>query len=64
MTIQLTPTQVQKFEEWKKSFGILPNIGATGGHFGLEIIFTSIGEVIKGKSWDGNEIDLTDYENW
>ena len=64
MIIQLTPSQVQKFEEWKKSFSELPYIGATGGHFGLEIIFTSIGEVIIGKSWGGEKIDLTDYENW
>lgn len=65
MIIQLTASQVQKFELWKDTFSRpLPYLGATGGHFGLEIIFTSIGEVIKAKSWDGNELDLTDYENW
>lgn len=62
MQIELTETQTNKFIEWQKSFGeILPYIGATGGHFGLTIIFTSIGMVVKGISWDGKEIDLTEY---
>lgn len=64
MTIQLSDTQVRKFEEWKESFGKLPYIGATGGHFGLKVIFTSIGEVIYGTAWNGQEIDLTETENW
>lgn len=64
MTIQLTPTQVQRFEEWKNSFGELPNIGAMGGHFGLNIIFTSIGKVIYGVNWEDEKIDLTEYENF
>jgi len=64
MNIQLTEEQIKKYNDWKKSFGELPYIGATSGHFGLTIIFTSIGEIIKGKAWNGQEIDLTDYENW
>ncbi len=60
MTIKLNETQVNKFQEWQESFGELPNIGVTGGHFGLKIIFTSIGEVIYGTSWNGKEIDLTE----
>jgi hypothetical protein len=63
MTIKLNKDQVNKFKKWQKSFGKLPHIGATGGHFGLKIIFTSIGEVIYGISWDGKEIDLTDDED-
>lgn len=61
MTIELSDTQVRKFEEWKESFGELPHIGATGGHFGLKIIFTSIGEVIYGIAWNGEKIDLTEF---
>lgn len=57
----LNESQEKKFKNWQKLFGEeLPNIGATGGHFSLEIIYTSIGEVIYGKSWKGDKIDLTE----
>ena len=60
----LNAAQLQKFEKWKDEFGDLPYIGATGGHFGLKIIFTSLGAVIYGYSWNDKEIDLTDYDNF
>lgn len=60
MKIELSKNQIDKFQKWQESFGELPNIGATGGHFGLKIIFTSIGEVIHGVSWNNKEIDLTE----
>lgn len=61
ITIELSLSQTKKFHDWQKLFGEeLPNIGMTGGHFGLEIIFTSIGLVIYGKSWKGDKIDLTE----
>lgn len=57
----LNESQEKKFKNWQKLFGEeLPNIGATGGHFSIEIIYTSIGEVIYGKSWKGDKIDLTE----
>ena len=59
MIIELTDNQVKEFNEWQKSFEPLPYIGATGGHFGLKIIFTSLGDIITGTSWNGQEIDLT-----
>ena len=35
--VKLTETQEKKYNDWKKLFGSeLPNIGMTGGHFGLE----------------------------
>jgi len=64
MVIQLTPIQVQKFENWKSQFKPLPYLGATGGHFGLQITFTSIGNVVYGINWKGDKIDLTEYENF
>jgi hypothetical protein len=60
MLIELTDDEVKKFEEWKLSFGVLPDIGFTGGHFGLEIIFTSIGNIITAKAWNGEELLLTE----
>jgi hypothetical protein len=64
LTIELTQEQTNKFNTWKKTFKNKDYLGMVGGHFGLEIIFTSIGDIIKGKSWNGQEIDLTEYENW
>jgi len=62
LRIELSDTQKQKWSEWTSKFpSPLPYIGATGGHFGLKIIFTSIGLVIIGFAWNGEEIDLTEY---
>jgi len=63
MKIELSESQTKKYQDWTESFGELPHIGATGGHFGLKIIFTSIGEVIYGTAWNGRIIDLTEHEN-
>lgn len=64
MQIEISKDQLEKFENWKKSFVKLPYIGATGGHFGLNITFTSIGIVIFGRAWNGQKIDLTEYKNF
>lgn len=68
MTIELSDSQVKKYEDWKKYFDKLPYIGATGGHFGLNIIFTSIGQVIYGTYMQGEpeeqKIDLTEDKKW
>jgi len=64
MEIKISKEQLKKFENWKKSFGKLPYIGSTGGHFGLNITFTSIGIVIYGIAWNGQKIDLTEYKNF
>jgi len=60
LKIELSQSQMDKFNEWQKSFGELPDIGMTGGHFGLKVIFTSIGPVIFGISWNDKKIDLTE----
>ena len=60
MVIELTDNEVEKFDKWKLSFGELPDIDFTGGHFGLEIIFTSVGTVITAKAWNGEELLLTE----
>ena len=62
--IILTRAQEKKFKNWQKQYYPLENIGTTGGHFGLKVIFTGIGEVITGFNWKGDEIDLTDYTTW
>lgn len=64
MKIELSKEQSERFENWKKSFEPLPYIGTNGGHFGLQIIFTSVGEIIFGTAWNEKEINLTEYENF
>lgn len=63
-SIELNDKQLKKFNSWIKSFKNLPDIGATGGHFGLEITFTTLGSVITGTSWDGKTINLTEIEDF
>lgn len=62
--IELSKEQTKKFYNWQNSFKNKEYLGMIGGHFGLEIIFTSVGDIIKGIAWNGEEIDLTEYENW
>jgi len=57
----LTDEQVQKLVEWKKTLSPEPRT-AIGGAFTYSFTDTSIGTVIKVKYWDGQEIDLTDYD--
>lgn len=57
----LSEKQIKKYNDWKESFKPLPYLGATGGHFGLKIIFTSVEDVIIGYNWKGDEIDLTEW---
>ena len=64
VSIELSEKQLKKFNDWIQTFGELPNIGATGGHFGLSIIFTSLGTIVKGVSWNDKEIELTQYEDF
>lgn len=58
----LSNIQQQRFNTWKNQFKPLPNIGATGGHFGIDVTFTSIGCVVIAYNWKGDELDLTEYE--
>lgn len=62
--IELSAEQTEKYDKWKMSFKKLPYLGATGGHFGLKIIFTSLGQIVEGMAWNGKTIDLTDYEHF
>ena len=64
MKIELSKEQLERFENWKKSFEPLPYVGVAGGYFGLDITFTSIGMMIFGKAWNGKEINLTEYEKF
>lgn len=60
IVIELTDEQNKQYNDWCKSFGELPYLGPFGGHFGLDIIFTSVGPIISAKSWNGKKINLVD----
>jgi hypothetical protein len=60
----LTKSQQKLFKEWKQKIGV-KYVGAVGGQFGLKIIFTSIGEIIIGYDvLNGDEINLTEFDEW
>ena len=63
MVFELDEVQIKKYEKWKKK---LPKIdyGAVGGCITFCFTPTGIGTMVKVKSDDGGEINLTDFENW
>jgi hypothetical protein len=58
---ELSEMQVRKLKAWERSKP-KKNLGAIGG--GLDIVFmpTGIGSFVVARSWDGTEIDLTEYD--
>ncbi len=61
-TLHINNEEWEKYKEWRETINDLPYLGAVGGHFGLSVYFTGIGEIIKGTYLGKDEIDLTDYE--
>lgn len=60
----LSNEQQKRFNTWQNKYKPLPYIGATGGHFGVNIQFTSIGYVVIAYNWKGDELDITEYEKF
>lgn len=60
----LSKEQEKRFQIWQNKHKPLPYIGSTGGHFSLEITFTSIGLVVIAKNWKDETLDLTEYEKF
>lgn len=63
MTFQLTDQQVKNFEEWKATLPKEPST-AIGGAYTFSFTPTNIGMIEKVKYYNGQEIDLTEYEEW
>ena len=53
--------QVRKLRAWERA---KPKkyLGAIGGHTSINFMITSIGYFVSAQSWDGTEIDLTEYD--
>jgi len=62
-TFSLTPQQIVKFEAWAKQFDSIP-AGCCGGAFTFSFVPTSIGTVLRVKHFQGQEINLTEYDEW
>lgn len=61
MQFELSESQTRKLRAWERAKP-KRNLGAIGG--GTEIVFmlTGIGPLVSARSWDGTEIDLTEYD--
>ena len=62
-TFSLTPQQVIRFEEWVKQFDSIP-CGPCGGSITFCFTPTSIGLALTAKHFQGQELDLTEYDEW
>jgi hypothetical protein len=58
---ELDEAQVRKLRAWERA---KPKkyLGAIGGGTTICFTLTGIGHLVSAKSWDGTEIDLTDYD--
>ena len=65
MEFELSPLEIEKLEAWKKTLSELP-VDVFGKDFQFEYKFTptGVGTIIKVRRFDGEEIDLTDYDSW
>jgi len=61
MNFELNEMQVRKLRVWERA---KPKkyLGAIGGHTSITFMLTGIGEFVTAQSWDGTEIDLTEYD--
>lgn len=65
MKFELSQLEIEKLNSWKQSLPELP-ADVFGEDFQFEYTFTptGVGTTIKVRRFDGEEIDLTDYNLW
>jgi len=66
--VQLTPGQQKRLVKWKNGLRI-PQPGEPGascmdGYFTYCLTPTSLGDILVVRFYDGQEINLTEFENW
>jgi hypothetical protein len=61
MQFELSEYQVKKLRAWQ-STKPKKYLGAIGGGTTITFMLTGIGDFASAKSWDGTEIDLTEYD--
>ena len=66
--VQLTPEQQTRLVEWKKGLTIPqpgePGTSCIGGYFTYCLTPTSLGDILVVRFYDGQEINLTEFEHW
>jgi len=63
MNFVITEKQLEKIEEWKKTLPKEPPT-AMGGAFTYMFTPTGLGIIIRIRYYNGQELDLTDYDNF
>jgi hypothetical protein len=66
-TFTLSPAKMEKFEKWRKAKNKKKGevyVGAIGGAYEFVFIPTGIGTITKVRCADGEEIDLTEDEDF
>lgn len=61
---EFTSEQEAKYQQWHKEKCVMFGRGSIGGRLTYEFTPTSLGLVVKVKCACGQEIDLSEYENW
>lgn len=65
---EISGEELKKYKEWyeehNKSCPLYQNVGAIGGRLKYSFVPTGLGIVIVVRCSCGEELDLTDYENW
>ena len=67
LTFEITEKQHKKYQRWRKAKTKKEGelyVGAIGGAYTFCFTATGIGEIVTVKAADGDELDLTDYNNW
>ena len=63
MTFELSETQVEKFNKWRKKLKPIPP-AAIGGGFSFTFTPIGIGTVVEVTRIDGKKLDLTEDDKW
>lgn len=63
MNFTLSEEQVKKYKEWHSSLNKI-HYGTIGGGYSFIFTPTGLGEIVKVRRDDGQEIDLTEIDKW
>jgi hypothetical protein len=63
LSFTLEEKQLEQLREWKANLPKPPS-NPIGGAFTYSFTPTEIGIVVKVTYWDGQEIDISNYEHW
>ena len=66
MEFKLDESQVERYEAWRKKIEKKnpKYFGAAGGGYSFIFIPTGLGDIVKVRRDDGEELDLSDIDKW